>query len=288
VRNLLVVGGTGYLGKNIIIDLGAEYDNVYVIFTSPPDELINSNSTYVKLDLFEKDWNDKLVDCLADQFDVIITAWPSLTDYGHDIHFDFARVIVEFFSWILDYFPRKIYISGTCFEYESIQGEVSVNDRLLGRNNYAKSKVIAYKGFLKAYQRNESNCTSILYQRIWYLYGRENSPRSLLAKIDTMSHLGRQNNKLQIINLESSGEQYLDYVHIDYIIAEIRSFLKVSPSGKSFIVSNGCSAKPVRLKEFIAEYLAANEINNLSLNWSSDENLKIQKFYGSKKKMVFK
>ena len=288
MRNLLVVGGTGYLGKNIIIDLGANYDNVFIVSRSLLDEVNNSNITHIKLDLFEKNWNDKLESYLIGSFDVVITAWPALSDYGHDIHFQFAKVIVEFFNWILDYSPRKIYISGTCFEYESIQGEARINDRLLGRNNYAKAKVIAYKGFLNVFQRNTSNSTSVLYQRIWYLYGRENSPRSLLAKIDSISHLGRQNDKLQTIDLESSGEQYLDYVHIDEIIAEIRSFLKVKSSSKSFIVSNGCSGKPVKLKEFIVGYLATNKINNIRLNWSCDEDLKSQKFYGVKKKMVFK
>tara|TARA_B110000027_G_scaffold132338_1_gene158289 strand:- start:2823 stop:3689 length:867 start_codon:yes stop_codon:yes gene_type:complete len=288
MRNLLVVGGTGYLGKNIITDLGANYDNVFIVSRSLLDEVNNSNITHIKLDLFEKDWDDKFENCFKDEFDVVITAWPSLHDYNDEIHFHFSKVIVEFFNWILDYSPRKIYLSGTCFEYESVQGEARIYDRLLGRNNYAKAKVIAFKGFLKAFQSNTRNNTSVLYQRIWYLYGRENSPRSLLAKIDNLSQLSKRNNEVQTIDLESSGEQYLDYIHIDNVIAEIKRFLEEESPNKSFAISNGCSGKPVRLKEFINVYCANNEINGVRVNWSLSEDLKSKKFYGRKEKLVFK
>mgnify|MGYP001228707278 CR=1 FL=1 len=288
MRNLIVVGGSGYLGRNIVCDLKSNYDNIFIISRSRQNERTKKGITHLTFDILKHKWDDSLSICFNNTADIALTAWPSLHDYNDNIHFTFARSLKRFFDQILNFSPRKIYISGTCFEYSKLSKDIRVLDELKGRNKYAKAKVWSYNSLLKSFKENLIGNTSVLYQRIWYLYGRENSSRSLLSMIDNLNRLGKQNNRVENLDLNSNGEQFLDYVKIDDIISEIKEFFSTDDLNKSFIVSNGCSGIPVKLKNFIEEYCHENQINNVRLNWKKDLSKSNYSFYGRKEKIFIK
>ena len=282
MHNLIVLGGTGYLGSNIVSEIKSSYEKTFILSRAQRTKESPLDTSHVTFDLINQEWNEHLTEVFSKPFDMVIASWPSLNDYNDGIHLDFAHALKVFFERVIKFAPRKIYVAGTCFEYRKQSGELGVLDDLEGRNNYAKAKVLAFNFFREIYKRNPEWNTSILYQRIWYLYGRENSPRSLLATIKNLNCMGKEKNIIETLDLQSNGEQILDYVNIEIVLNEIKRFFLHDEMNRCFIVSNACSGDPVRLKDFIGQYCRENNFEFIQLNWKKDLDNNPIKFYGRK------
>lgn len=285
MQNLIVLGGTGYLGSNIVSELKSSYEKTLIVSRAQRTTETLRDTLHVKLDLINQEWDEHLTAVFSNPFDMVIASWPSINDYDDGIHFDFAHALKVFFERVIKFAPRKIYIAGTCFEYRKQTGELRVLDDLEGRNNYAKAKVLAFKFFQEIFRQNPECNTSIFYQRIWYLYGRENSPRSLLTTIKNLNCMGKEKNTIEILDLQSNGEQIIDYVNIENVLSEIKRFFLHDEFNRCFIVSNACSGNPVRLKDFIGQYCRENNFEFIQLNWKNDLVNNPIKFYGRKEKI---
>jgi nucleoside-diphosphate-sugar epimerase len=285
MHNLIVLGGTGYLGSNIVSELKSSYEKTVILSRTQRTKKTPQDTSLITLDLINQEWDEHLTDVFSNPFDMVIASWPSLHDYNDGIHFDFAHALKGFFERVIKFAPRKIYIAGTCFEYRKQSGELRVLDDLEGRNNYAKAKVLTFNFFREIFKQNPEYNTSILYQRIWYLYGRENSPRSLLATIKNLNCMGKEKNTIETLDLQSNGEQILDYVNIENVLYEIKRFFLHDEMNRCFIVSNACSGDPVRLKDFIDQYCREKNFEFIHLNWKNELVNNPTKFYGRKEKI---
>ncbi len=141
-------------------------------------------------------------------------------------------------------------------------------------NPYAIAKDMLRK---KLQKLQENKSFNLKWIRLFYMYGRGQSPNSLLSQLDKA-----------LINKEpefkmSGGEQERDYLPVEkgaeYIV---KIALQKNVAG----VINCCSGEPIKVKTFILNYLAQkNQYIPLNLGYYPYADYEPMRFWGDDKKL---
>ena len=152
---------------------------------------------------------------------------------------------------------KKFVGIGTCFEYNTSLGYLSINTPLLPKTLYAASKVSTF--YLMSQIFSKTN-TDFLWCRLFYLYGEGEDDRKLVAYV-----------KKQLASnlpvMLTDGLQIRDYLPISE--AAIQIVDSVFSDAKGPI--NICSGIPVTVKELVSK-LAKNDLELKLLRFGSLNN----------------
>lgn len=253
---VLVTGATGGMGGLIIDRLLTQ--GVEVVATSRDSEKAKQSSFYGKIKYIPYDFNTPLDIDLFTYFgepDALIhPAWEKLNDFKSQEHVDvFLQNHKLFVSNLLAGGLKNFNGVGTCYECGLFEGLLKEDSPSVPTLPYAEAKNLLR-------QFTEAECkkygASYKWIRIFYVFGEVKGRKNLYTLLNEAVQRGDE-----IFNM-SAGEQVRDFLS-PFEIAE--RIVRISLQNEQKGIVNCCSGKPVKLKEFVNEYLLKNDYK-ISLN----------------------
>lgn len=259
MRNVLLTGSTGFIGTSFKKKIKKK--NLFFL------EKYNSNSIK-KISLLDKEKFIKFIS--KNNIDTIVhLAWhgiPVFNKKNFDINLQLTKKLVQYSNLTN---IKKIFISGSCFEYGKVYGEISESQKL----RFKKNTLGDYKNKIREYIVKSSN-KKIFWGRVFYAYGPNQRSGSLIpAAIKCLK-------KNKTFDLKKPFDAR-DYIHVDDVSAAIISIIK---KGKPGIYNIG-SGIPV-LNYSIIESIFSNFDRKLNYKNLFSHNLKVDSFWSNSKKLI--
>ncbi len=242
-----VTGAGGFVGSHVV-DALARQEGIEIIALSrrplPPERLPGA-ATNVLLDHHRATETDyERIGCpeLLLHF-----AWDGLPNYRSAHHletelpaqFSFLRAMVAAGL-------KRLVVSGTCYEYGMIEGELTEERTAPPANAYASAKV----ELLTRLERLRADSSfALTWPRLFYLWGPRQAPNSLYPQLCAAVSRGDTHFPM------SKGDQQRDYLPIEEA-AEllVRLGLRDGEGG----VVNLCSGKPITVQALVESWLDHN------------------------------
>jgi nucleoside-diphosphate-sugar epimerase len=244
---IAVTGATGFIGSHVLREL-SQHQVEIVAITRDPKRLTDSVAVHHVVSL---DVADPSVDCFEKlgSPDVLIhLAWDGLPNYKSLHHFETELPHqFRFLKRLIDGGLSSLLVAGTCFEYGMQSGPLS-SDMLTKPSNpygYAKDALHQQLEFLKS-----ARSFNLVWARLFYLYGEEQSGASLYSKLKEAVLRGDK-----VFNM-SGGEQLRDYLPVGEVA---RRIVNLSMVGHRKGTVNICSGKPVSVRRMVEQWLREND-----------------------------
>lgn len=278
-RKVLVTGATGFIGNYVINELLGK--NISVIATSSSLAKASAAEWYDKVKYVPFNFNDfdDVLDYYQyfDQPDILIhLAWEGLPNYKEDFHLTKNLPLQKsFLENLIRNGLKDLTVTGTCFEYGMKDGCLTETMECEPANPYA----IAKNELRITLERITSsfNC-SFKWARLFYMFGKGQSPKSLISQLDKALENGDE-----VFNM-SGGEQVKDFLPVEkvgeYMVA-------IATQKKVRGIINCCSGNPVNVKNFVISYLQSkNKSIKLNLGYYPYADYEPMSFWGDNKKMM--
>jgi nucleoside-diphosphate-sugar epimerase len=277
---VLITGSTGFIGKHVI-DYLLNLDEIDIIVTSSNYEKLNylfksKNVTIIPFDIYNNQNPDLDLFNLFNKPDKVIhLAWKGLPNYNESFHV--TDNLIKDFNFIKNLIHnglKDITITGTCFEYGIIEGELNEDMITSPKNYYALAKDTLRK-MLELYQ--VQNKFNLKWVRLFYLFGFGQNANSLIPQLELAL-----NNNDKYFNM-SGGEQIRDYLPVTEAAYNI---VNIAFQSQIFGVINNCSGKPQKVVDIIKEYLKNNNKNiKLNLGYYPYSPYEPMSFWGNNQKL---
>jgi nucleoside-diphosphate-sugar epimerase len=274
---VLVTGATGFIGYYVIHELLKR--NCGVIATDISTEKAKEKDWYKQADFVEHIIGADADENLDKKFqhpDVMIhLAWQGLPNYKSLFHFEENLSKQYFFlKKIIEGGLNDLTVAGTCFEYGMKNGCLAEDMLPEPTHPYALAKN-TLRLFLEELRKILP--FHLKWVRLFYLYGKGQSPTSLVAQLDK----ALENNEA-VFNM-SGGQQIRDYLPVEEVAANIVSIaLKYKITG----IINCCSGQPVTVEQLVRTYLAQNNKSiQLNLGYYPYPDYEPMEFWGDAKKL---
>ncbi len=243
VKRLLIVGGTGFIGKNLTLMAVASSFRVTVLSINEPIEKERVKGvSYLQSDL--TDYKDLQKQLLATSFEYVV----NLAGYiDHSSFFDGGRNVIEThfgglqnIIQLLDRNKLKRFVQiGSSDEYGDLAAPQKEDMRESSISPYSFAKT-ASTHFLQMLHRTEGFPSVIL--RLFLVYGLGQDTKRFLPQIIQ----GCLSNKHFPV---SSGEQLRDFCYVDDISRGILKALINDPVNGEVI--NLASGKPITIRKIV-------------------------------------
>jgi len=277
-KKVLVTGATGFIGNFVVETLLQQ--GYYVIATSSNETKAAAANWYHKVKYISFNLNefDNSVDYFTyfDQPDMLIhLAWEGLPNYKADFHLTKNLPLQkDFLQNFIVHGLRDITVTGTCFEYGMKEGCLDEEMECEPTNAYAIAKNALR---LSLEQLTAAYHCSFKWIRLFYMYGKGQSPKSLISQLDQAIENGDA-----VFNM-SGGEQVRDFLPVEEVADDI---VAIAAQKEVTGIINCCSGKPVTVKEFVLEYLAAQHKSiQLNLGYYPYADYEAMRFWGDTKKL---
>lgn len=278
MASTLVTGATGFIGNYVVGELLSR--GYEVTATSANAAKAAAFTWFGKVNYFELNFENLHEGAnYFEYFDnperIIHLAWEGLPNYKSLFHFEenLNRHYV-FLKNLVENGCRDVTVTGTCFEYGMQNGSLNESMPSQPANPYALAKDTLNK-FLTELGKKES--FSLKWVRLFYLYGKGQSPSSLLSELQKAL-----DNNEESFNM-SAGEQVRDYLPVETVAKYI-----VSIAFQNEVVGtiNCCSGKPVKIKDLVNDFLANSNRNiKLNLGYYSYPDYEPMEFWGDNSKL---
>jgi nucleoside-diphosphate-sugar epimerase len=247
---VLVTGATGGLGELVIDKLLQQ--GIEVIATSR-DEMkakkcsFFGKADYISFDISKQDGSD-LFTYFRKPDSVIHLAWEKLDEYKNPAHTgEILHDHKAFIENLVINGLKDLTVIGTCYEYGLKEGELNEempSDPVLP---YPQGKNML-REFIEKLQHNKH--FSYKWIRIFYVFGEVKGRKNLYTHL-----MNAIINKEPSFNM-SGGEQVRDFLTPLEIADHI---VRIALQNKMQGVINCCSGKPVKLKDFVRDYIDKND-----------------------------
>ena len=282
-ENILIAGGTGFIGTNLCKSLSKTKFNVFSCSTKRPDKFNKLLGVkYIKCDLSQKKQIEKR---LSRNFDYIVNL------SGYVDHSDAKKVKLTHYEGcknLANFFKKKkikkFIQFGSSVEYgfsKSPQSEKYILPSKDLKSYYGKAKNNSTKYLLKL---NKNENFPVIIFRLYLAYGPRQNTKRLIPFIIKKS---LKNEKFPC----SNGNQVRDFLFVEDLIKLIKLSLKKDVCG----VYNLGSGKPIKIKSIIKKIIkiiGAGKPDFGKIKLRSDEPLilfpnikKIKKHFNWKPKM---
>lgn len=240
-KNILIVGGTGFIGYHLVKKAIQKKFIVTSISTRPAKKIrYLKRVKYVYCDITNK---TKLNKVIKKQFDYVVNlgGYVDHTNKKKTLksHYYGCKNLAEIFLKN----PPKLFLQiGSCVEYgfkKSPQKESSKCNIVSNKSTYGKAKLLASRYLIDLYEKKKFPASVL---RLYLVYG-PNQDENRLIPITIMACL-----RNKTFNC-SSGEQLRDFIYIDDVIEAIFKIIKSNKSnGQIFNIGSG---KPIKVKKVI-------------------------------------
>ncbi len=264
-KKILVVGGTGFIGSNLINRLKSSHWNITSISTRiPTGKKKLKKVNYIKVDISKKKQLELKV---KKKYDCIVN-FGGYVDHSNKVktyqsHFVGCKNLVNLFK---KKFPKKFIQLGSSLEYGNIKSPLKESFSCKPNSIYGKSKLLATNYLVNSKVFNKS---SIIILRLFQAYGpRQETNRLIPHVIDKCI----QNKKFNC----TSGTQRRDFIYIDDLIDLIILCLKNKNNTNG--IFNVGSGKPKKIKyiiNYIKNYLKKGKPQFGKIKMRKDESLEL-------------
>jgi nucleoside-diphosphate-sugar epimerase len=242
---IAITGASGFVGSHVL-NAFATFQDVEIVATSrstiAPDDL-PKGVRHVALDL-----TDSSVDVYKklEGPDVLIhLAWGGLPNYLSLHHFEhelpnqyrFLRAMVEGGL-------RSLLVTGTCYEYGMVAGELNEDLPPAPANPYAYAKVALHQQ-LRFLQK--SLPFSLIWARLFYMWGPRQAPTSLYPLLQAAIENGDLSFPM------SRGEQLRDYLPVEEVA---RCLASLALTGEGNGIVNICAGQPVSVRALVERWIS--------------------------------
>ena len=215
-KKVLLTGGTGLIGKESIPFLLKDGFEIYAIAL---EDKKSDDINWIKCNLFDTESVKSIIEKIKPEF-LLNFAWITGGDYlTSEKNHMFKNAGLEMLKLFKQNGGKRAVYAGTCFEYD-ITGEVlketsPINPKTL----YAQSKNELH---IACEKYSKENNLSFGWGRIFYVFGRNEHPSRLTAKLlDAMKRneqfdLGAPNNLLDYMYTKDIAEAFVKFLQNDY------------------------------------------------------------------------
>jgi dTDP-6-deoxy-L-talose 4-dehydrogenase (NAD+) len=254
---ILVTGATGFIGHYVVTELLQK--GYEVIASSANREKAEKapwykQVRYVPFDLEKFDPATDYYQFFGQPHRLLHLAWEGLPQYKADFHLEInyprhAALLANLVSHGL----KDMTVTGTCFEYGMQEGCLREDMPALPANPYAIAK---NKLRLQLEDLQKKTPFLLRWPRLFYMYGKGQSPNSLLSQLDRALAAGEK-----VFNM-SGGQQVRDYLPVEKVAEYLADIATQQHVGG---IINCCSGDPVTVKELVERHLR-NRHATITLN----------------------
>lgn len=278
VQTILVTGATGFIGRHVVLALLRRGVQV-VVSSAHPERAAAADwfqeVRYVPLNLAELDPGADYYTYFGRPDAVIHLAWEGLPNYRGAFHLtDNLPRHRQFLSNLLENGLKDLTVTGTCFEYGMQEGCLDETMECRPDNPYAQAK---YALLQYLHEHTAKHSAVFRWLRLFYMYGPGQNEKSLVAQMEQALAAGDE-----VFNM-SGGAQVRDFLPVEqmaeYIVA---AALQTRVTG----VINCCSGRPVTVRQFVENYLAARGKSiRLNLGYYPYPDYEPMRFWGNGAKL---
>jgi dTDP-6-deoxy-L-talose 4-dehydrogenase (NAD+) len=278
MKKILVTGATGFIGTYVIEELlRLKYDVIATSSSLAKAKLMPwyDRVTYIAFDFGSYNEGTDYFDCFHKPAALIHLAWEGLPNYTSDFHVTKnLPAQLGFLSNLLRNGLKDITVTGTCFEYGMQEGKLEESMPVLPANPYAVAKDELRKKLELLCMRAGA---SLKWIRLFYMYGPGQNARSLIAQLDNAL-----DNNEETFNM-SGGEQERDFLPVTKVAEYL---VRIATQDNVTGIINCCSGQPVKVKDFVLEYLAKkNKTIQLNLGYYPYASYEPMRFWGDNAKL---
>jgi len=252
IQNIIITGGTGFIGRYVVKQLMRERYRITLVCRDIKKAQILFKGSNIKFIQHDLDSREELeLDC--NKSILIHLAWSTLDSYHSEAHLtQHLPNHITFLEGLLRNGLKSIIISGTCFEYGLVDGQIPPYQSAAPVCNYARAKNNLHT-HMRQIQNKYSYC--LHWARIFYVYGEGESSKTLLGQLKSAIQ-----NKETIFNM-SRGDQKRDFIHVNEVAKHLIKLIRNQQSG----VTNICTGKPKSVNQFVDQYLQLQQ-TDIKLN----------------------
>ena len=273
---VLVTGATGFIGNYVIKELlKCSHD---IIATSRNLDKAHSYEWFSQVEYIPCDLNIMQENFFQffQQPDLLIhLAWEGLPNYKDLFHLEknlFSNY--RFLKNMIEHGLKSLVVTGTCFEYGMQSGVLSEDMETKSDNPYGLAKDTLRK-FLEQLQKKID--FEFKWVRLFYMYGKGQSPNSILSQLDRALENGET-----IFNM-SGGEQLRDYLSVEKVAEYI---VKIAMQDKVNGIINCCSGEPISIRKLAENFLSEkNKSIELNLGLYPYPDYEPMAFWGNNEKL---
>lgn len=274
---ILVTGATGFIGNYVVEEL-LKYEHKIIATSIKHSQQIYFNwiekVDYIQADLNEDEKNWFAFFNEPDQ--IIHLAWEGLPNYNELFHIE--RNLPRnccFLKNIIQNGLKGVVVIGTCFEYGMQSGALSEDMETKPDNPYALAKD-TLRNFLEQLQKKID--FELKWVRLFYMYGKGQSPNSILSQLDKALQNGETSFNM------SGGEQLRDYLPVEKVAEHI---VKIAMQSKVKGIINCCSGRPISIRRLVENYMAKKQKNiQLNLGYYPYPDYEPMAFWGDNRKLM--
>lgn len=273
---VLVTGATGFIGNYVVNELLRK--NHQVIATSKNIKKAKKQEWYSSVKYIPYDLNDnkkKLFNFFQKPEAAIHLAWQGLPNYKDMIHLKQNFINnSRFLKNLLNGGLKNLTVTGTCLEYGIQSGCLPETALTQPITFYGMAKDQLRK-FLEQLQQQLH--FSFKWVRLFYLYGKGQSEKSLLSQLEIA--IRQKKKKFEM----SGGKQLRDYLPVEKVAEYI---VAIALQDKIRGIINCCSGKPVTIRKLVENYLSEkNKSIELNLGFYPYTTYEPMAFWGDNKKL---
>ncbi len=280
VRTVLVTGATGFIGQHVVERLLAT-DGVRVIATARAEPTVERAAwlpkvQFVPFDMAVDPNETDLFSYFGKPDAVIHLAWSGLPDYKSMAHVDtYWLQHYRFLTNLLTNGLTNLTVTGTCLEYGLQSGCLSENLPTQPTTAYGLAKDTLRKA-LSLFVTGQN--VSVKWLRLFYMYGRGQNPKSLLAQVEAAVLRGETTFNM------SKGEQLRDYLPVTDVA---RNIVRIARQQAVTDVINCCSGQPIAVRTFVERFMQEHNYHlTLNLGHYSYPDYEPLAFWGNNQKLL--
>lgn len=230
MKNVLITGGDGFIGREIVKKI-TPFSNVTNVSRTNSQSLNDLGA--ITAEYLDSNNIDLIIHC----------AWEGLNDFQSKNHLEVAEKHKKFFEEIAKAKTVKEVIAlGTCLEYGKVEGELFENQKCDPVTHYGEAKLKLYEFGEKLFNSKSIN---FKWFRIFYVYGENQKPSSLYPSL-----LKLKSENGTVFNM-SSGVQIRDFIKVQDVASYIVELIDMPYSG----VINCSSGRGISVYDFVLQNL---------------------------------
>lgn len=235
--NLLVTGGTGFIGRHVIAELAARGVACSVLMRTPPTAPLPPGITPLAGDMAQALPETNFTHCLH-------LAWGGLPDYRNPAHLaEELPMQQRFLEGLVARGLRKLVVAGSCLEYGMQSGALDEQAPLQPTLAYTQAKA-ALLGGLERLQA--ANRFDLCWARLFYMYGDGQHAASLFSQLSAAAARGDARFPM------SPGDQQRDFLPVEDVARYLVNLLLME--GNHGVVNIGSGA-PVTVRAQVGQWL---------------------------------